>query len=53
MKRNPEVGTGTSVVPNSMSEQLWVSDEWAVYGMLTHMSNEAQISAFIKTIPKD
>ena len=34
-------------------QQLAIIDEWAVARMAPHMSNEDQISAFLKTIPKD
>ena len=34
-------------------QQLRVIDEWAVAGLATPMSAEDQISAFLKTIPKD
>ena len=34
-------------------QQLAIIDEWAVAGLATRMSNEDQISAFLKTIPKD
>ena len=34
-------------------QQLRVIDEWAVAGLATAMSAEDQISAFLKTIPKD
>jgi len=30
-----------------------MNDEWATDGKATHMSNEDQIGAFLKTIPKD
>jgi hypothetical protein len=33
--------------------QIHVIDELATNGKATHMSNEDQISAFLKTIPKD
>jgi hypothetical protein len=33
--------------------QIQVIDEWAANGKATRMSNEDQISAFLKTIPKD
>ena len=33
--------------------QVQVIDEWAAEGLATRMSNEDQISAFLKTIPKD
>jgi len=34
-------------------QQICVIDEWAVAGLATPMSAEDQISAFLKTIPKD
>ncbi len=34
-------------------QQLAIIDEWAVAGLATRMSNEDQISAFLKMIPKD
>ena len=34
-------------------QQIRVIDEWAVAGLATPMSAEDQISAFLKTIPKD
>ena len=34
-------------------QQVSVIEEWAVAGLATRMSNEDQISAFLKTIPKD
>ena len=34
-------------------QQLMIIDKWAVVGLATCMSNEDQISEFLKTIPKD
>jgi hypothetical protein len=34
-------------------QQIRIIDEWAVAGLATPMSAEDQISAFLKTIPKD
>lgn len=34
-------------------QQLTIIDKWAVAGLATCMSNEDQISMFLKTIPKD
>lgn len=34
-------------------QQLAIIDKWVMAGMAMRMSNEDQISAFLKTIPKD
>ena len=33
--------------------QIRMINEWGAYGKATHMTNKDQISAFLKTIPKD
>ena len=49
MKGSCEVGIGISTV----HVQIQVIDEWAAKGLATRLSNEDQISVFLKTIPKD